>query len=37
MPLGDGRLLNLITQRLDSGIIGGSGFEIVTVIQVKLF
>lgn len=30
MPLSDGRLLNLITQELDSGIRGGSVFEIVT-------
>ena len=30
IPLSDGRLLNLITQKLDSSIIGGSVFEIVT-------
>lgn len=30
MPLSDGRLLNLITQKQDSGIRGGSVFEIIT-------
>lgn len=30
IPLSDGRLLNRITQKLDSGIKGGSVFEIVT-------
>ena len=29
IPLSDGRLLNLITQKLDSSIKGGSVFEIV--------
>jgi len=35
-PLGDGRLLNLITQRLESGIKGGSVFEIVRSGEVIL-